>query len=149
MKTPAYSDETLRAMPVSQRHQLYKNALKLDTDEAHQLIERLKKMGLPFSDNSALSLDDPISLKMYEIIHSNAGTSAMKAAAEKGIPPMAGVDPLLAEALGVDYGPHNMATQTAGYFVAQRMRTLGYKHAGKSMTLPSGCVARSAIVFQR
>jgi hypothetical protein len=93
-----------------------------------------------------LTLDDPIALKMEEIISSSGGRQAAIAATLAGLPALAGVDPLLSTALGEDYGKHNFATATAGDFVAKLMRSLGYKEAG-SRNLPSHCVARRGLFW--
>jgi hypothetical protein len=93
-----------------------------------------------------LTLDDPITLKMEEIILSPEGRQAAIAATAAGLPAMAGIDPILSTALGDDYGKHNFATATAGDFVAKLMRSLGYKEAG-SRKLPSHCVAKTALFW--
>ena len=93
-----------------------------------------------------LTLDDPITLKMKEIIHSPEGQAAAVAAAKDGLPAMAGIDPMLSTALGDDYGKHNLATATAGDFIANLMRSLGYKEGG-TRKLPSHCVAKTAMLW--
>jgi hypothetical protein len=93
-----------------------------------------------------LTLDDPITLKMKQITHSPEGQAAAIAAANAGLPAMAGIDPMLSAALGADYGKHNLATATAGDFVANLMRSLGFKESGRR-SLPSHCVARTAVFW--
>jgi hypothetical protein len=93
-----------------------------------------------------LTLDDPITLKMKQIIHSPEGQAAAVAAANAGLPAMAGIDPMLSAALGTDYGKHNLATATAGDFVANLMRSFGFKESGRR-SLPSHCVARTAVFW--
>jgi hypothetical protein len=102
--------------------------------------------GLPFSDDACLTLDDPITVKMHEIINSKEGRAAAIAATQVGLPAMAGVDPLLQVALGVDYGPHNMGTATAGGLVGELMTSLGYRNTGQK-ELPAGCVAKTAAMW--
>jgi hypothetical protein len=53
---------------------------------------------------------------------------------------------MLNQALGVDYGKHNMATATAGALVADVMRAAGYKKAVQK-ALPDGYVARSGVLW--
>lgn len=65
----------------------------------------------------------------------------------EGLPAIAGVDPLLAERFGPDYGKHNMTTHWAGRFVAEVMAELGYKHAGRVARTPENCVARSGEMY--
>jgi hypothetical protein len=91
---------------------------------------------------------DPLYTGMKEIVNSPAGQAAAIAAANAGLPALAGIDPLLSTAFGADYGKHNLSTATAGDFVANLMRSLGYKKVGRK-DLPSHCVARSADLFQK
>ena len=145
-----YTLEKLTAMSVSSRHTLYKNALAervKGNPAAEPLLKLLESSGLPFSEAGGLSNDSPITMLIWEIANSPEGVSAMRQAIDDGHPPMAGVDPLLAEALGVDYGGHNTATATAGDIVAQKMRSLGYKDTGKSGKLPTYCIAKTARIF--
>ncbi len=95
-----------------------------------------------------LTNDDPITIKMREIVNSAEGRATAIAAAKAGLPGLAGIDPLLSTEFGADYGKHNMSTATAGDFVANLMRSLGYKKVG-TRTLPSHCVARTADLFVR
>jgi hypothetical protein len=95
-----------------------------------------------------LTLDDPIALKMKDIIFSSEGRKAAVEAAKADLPAMAGIDPLLSAALGSDYGKHNFATATAGDFVAKLMRDeLGYTEGKKGVPLPSHCVAKTGILW--
>jgi hypothetical protein len=142
-----YTLERLKLMSVHERADLYKNACRLGhTREGADLKKMLEEAGLPFSDGACLTLDDPIALKMHEVIYSKEGREAAVAATLVGLPAMAGVDPLLQVALGSDYGPHNMGTQTAGSFVGELMQSLGYKK-DKQKDLPPGCVAKTAATW--
>jgi hypothetical protein len=149
LKIPSYSDEQLKAMGPSGRHTVYKRARALGPPEALKLCERLDQLGLPYSDDAIVHLDDPLVLKMHEIVNSKEGVDAMLKAFSEGLPPLAGVDPLLAATLGVDYGKHNMTTNTAGAIVAERMTMMGFRKAPQQKSLPPGCVARSAVMFRK
>jgi hypothetical protein len=111
-----------------------------------KLVELIETSGLDYLDRKSVALDDPIGKKMQLIIFSEEGKRAACEATEQGLPALAGLDPLLARALGRDYGPHNEATVQAGYLVTNMMRQLGYRDAGQGQ-LPSGCVARSGRIF--
>lgn len=140
--------DDLKRISVQQRAELYKNACRLaHTPQGAALKKLCEEAGLPFSEPGCLTLDDPIAVKMYEIVHSKEGHEAAVAATKIGLPAMAGVDPLLQAALGVDYGPHNMGTATAGGFVGELMQSLGYKKAGKK-PLPPHCVAKTAAMWE-
>lgn len=142
-----WTHQKLAAMSVHDRAELYRNACRLGhTPQGATLKKMLEEAGLPFSEAGCLSADDPIYLKMRELIESPEGRAAGVAAVKVGLPAMAGVDPLLQVLLGSDYGSHNMGTQTAGSIVAEVMRSLGYKKTGEA-TLPSNCVAKTAATW--
>ena len=142
-----WTPEELRAMSVRERADLYKNACRLaHTPEGAALKKDIEDAGLPFSEEAALKGDDPILLRMHEVIYSKEGREAALKATKDGLPAMAGVDPLLAEALGSDYGPHNRSTINAGEIVGSLMRSLGYKK-DLQRTLPEHCVATSATLW--
>ncbi len=136
--------ERLSALPVAKRHQLYKNAKSQSGPEAQKLIALLESSGLPLSDNTPVRGDDPLVIRMREIINSQIGLEKMLRAIEEGWPPLSGVDPLISATLGVDYGKHNETTIWAGQLVWERMSGLGYKKTSQR-SMPEGCVARSAI----
>ena len=98
------------------------------------------------SDN--VRLDDPIGLAMRGIIFSEPGRKAMVSAVVTGRPALEAVDPMLAHALGENYGKENEATIQAGYLVTMCMRELGYE-TGKQVALAEGCVARSGVLFHK
>jgi hypothetical protein len=70
-------------------------------------------------------------------------------ATEQGLPAICGVESMLSRALGVDYGGHNMTTNIAGRFIAERMQQLGYKNSGRKGKLEEGSVAKTAEIFVR
>jgi len=130
-------------MSVGDRHNLWKNAKAKDTPEGRSLVSAIEALGLPFSETGGLKMDDPLTLRMWSIIHSAEGKAACFAATTQGFPAVAGVDPMLREALGVDYGSHNQSTNTAGAIVAEVMRTAGYVQAAEGKPLPAGSVAKT------
>ena len=141
--------DTLRGMTVHQRHALYKNACRLaHTPDGAALKKLIEEAGLPFSEEAALRGDDPLTLKMHEIIWSSDGKQAAIAATEAGEAAMAGIDPLLQAALGSDYGPHNMGTNRAGVITGELMQFLGYVRVAQ-VPLPSHCVAKTATSWKR
>lgn len=142
-----WTPQKLAAMSVHERAELYRNACRLGhTPQGAALKIMLEEAGLPFSEDRCLSANDPIYLKMHELIESPEGRAAAVAAVKVGLPAMAGVDPLLQVLLGSDYGPHNMGTQTAGSMVGEVMRSLGYKKTGEA-SLPRNCVAKTAATW--
>ena len=139
--------EELKALPLHERSNVYRNAGRLaHTPDGAALKKLIEEAGLPFSEDACLRDDDPITLKMHEVIFSKEGREAALSSTKQGRPALEGVDPLLCASLGSDYGPHNMGTQTAGSILGQLMRSLGYKKAGQKPLAPH-CVARSAVLW--
>lgn len=139
--------EELAAMSVHQRAELHKNASRLGhTPDGAELKAQIEAAGLPYSDDAALKGDDPITLTMIKVVYSPEGREAAITATNAGEAAMAGVDPLLQAALGVDYGSHNFGTNRAGEIVGSLMRSLGYKK-GPDKDLPSHCVAKTAATW--
>lgn len=142
-----YTLEDLQKMPTHERAQLYKNAGRLaHTPEGAALKELIEKAGLPFSDSKALTLDDPITIKMWEIINSEEGKRLALDGTKQGLPALALIDPLLQAALGVDYGAHNMSPNRAGILVGDLMISKGFKQAGDKK-MPPGSVAKTAAMW--
>lgn len=140
--------ENLKAMSVHDRANLYKSACRLGhTPDGAALKKLLEEAGLPFSDSACLKMDDPITMRMHEIIYSLPGREAAISAVKLGLPAMAGIDPMLQASLGSDYGPHNMGTATAGSIVGELMSMLGYKKTGEK-PLPPHCVAKTAATWE-
>lgn len=142
-----WTKEELAAMSVHQRAELYKNASRFaHTAEGAALKKQIEAEGLPYSDDAALKGDDPITLVIIKVVYSPEGREAAIAATKAGEAAMAGVDPLLQAALGVDYGAHNHGTNRAGEIVGALMRSLGYKK-GPDKDLPPHCVAKTAATW--
>jgi len=131
----------LTAKTAEERHAVWKNARTKGTPEALALVRVIEELGLPYSDPAALKMDDPVTIKMHEIINSPAGRAACIKATSEGLPAIAGVDSMLNATLGVEYRGGNMATHTAGALVGEMMRSQGYLHGGQR-PLPEGSVAK-------
>jgi hypothetical protein len=76
-----YTLDQIRGMTNHQRHTLWKNAR---TRNAPELVRLIEECGLPYTENAALRMDDPITIRMFQIINSPEGKAAMLAATEKG-----------------------------------------------------------------
>lgn len=139
--------DRLESLSVHDRATLYKNASRLaDTPDGAALRQLLEEAGLPFSEEGMLSSNDPIVLKMRDVIFSPEGRAGAVAATKAGRPALEGVEPLLQEALGVDYGPHNWGTVIAGSMIGELMQTLGYRKNGRK-TLAPFCKAKTAAMW--
>ena len=141
--------EQIHAMSPSDRAKLYVNATTLNTDEAAMVVQCIEEAGLSFSEGGSLKENDPLCQAIRVVVESEEGQKACVAAAEKGLPPLAGIDPMLAEKFAVDYGKHNMSTNWAGHFVANVMKARGYEQIGQMGATPASCVARSGELYSR
>lgn len=144
MKT--WTVEEIAKLPQERRAAMYDNALRVGGPEGQALAKLIEESGLPHRNPSCPSDNDPIMRRIEEVVFSEEGRRAAIAAADQGLPAMAGIDPLLQQALGKDYGKHNLTTATAGDRVANLMREMGYREAG-SRSLPTGCVAKTAMLW--
>ncbi|MDX2142032.1 MAG: hypothetical protein SFV19_01645 [Rhodospirillaceae bacterium] len=144
-----WTKEKIASLEPLKRARLYANARGQGTTAGDELAQLIVDTGLPFSEGAALSIHDPVYIKMHQIVFSPEGRQAAIAAVDEGLPPLAGVDPLINQALMHDYGKHNMGTANAGSIVAELMRHLGYKETGTSAPLPPGCVAKTGMVWKK
>ncbi len=143
-----WTEEKIRAMPSDKRRNLYMNAKSHGSAQGDAVAKLIEEVGLSNPLQSGIDMDDPLTLRISGIINSPEGRDAAVGAAKEGLPPLAGVDPMIAADLGKDYGKHNMTTATAGSFVAHLMREMGYREANKSAKLPEGCVAKSGKLWK-
>jgi hypothetical protein len=142
-----YTLEKVRAWAVEERHRVWKRARSQSDPEARELVKLIEQCGLPYSENAALTMHDPIAIEIYEIVNSEESKIAMIEATNEGKPAIDGIDRRLSEELGVDYGPHNQATNIAGIHVADCMRRLGYRKSNRKGRLTKGSVAKTAEIF--
>ena len=137
----------LAARSPEERYAIGKRARGLRTADGNQLAREIELLGLP-AEPGVLAEDEPMRARMAEIIASPEARSACIEATLDGLPAIAGVDPLLHEALGAAYRKSDEAIVTAASLVAELMRGLGYVEAGRK-TLPGRYVARSGVFWKR
>jgi hypothetical protein len=143
---PAYTAQKIAEMTLLQRKALYENCLRKGGEEAAAIVALIESTGLPYTKEETVKDGDLIFRAMELVINSKDGEAAMLSMVNRGIPPLAGVDPLIAAELGAKYGKHNESTIQAGFLVARRMEALGLRK-GTQRTLPRGCVALSGTMF--
>jgi hypothetical protein len=86
-----YDLDKLRKMDVSQRWQLYRNARSAfqsgdpKASQAKEIMELIETSGLPYYGGGGLTNDDPVYLRMIEIVHSPEGREAALAAVGAGV----------------------------------------------------------------
>ncbi len=138
--------EKLKAMTPEQRGNLYQNAAKRREFGGQAIIDLIDGAGLSISSGGMRS-DDPVYLRMEEIIWSTEGRTAAIGAVENKLPALAGVDPLISANLGERYNPHDGGTTNAGYILAALMRHLGYLEDGIG-NCPDDCVAKTGLKWK-
>jgi|CXWL01.1.fsa_nt_gi hypothetical protein len=139
-----FTHDQLKAMLPAQRIKLYENASRLArTPDGAATKLQIEQSGLLYQWDSALTMDDPTTIKMMDVIFSEEGRKAALASTERGEPALADIDPILQSVLGAEYRSKNYATVTAGKLVGILMRQLGYVNAGKK-GMPPECVAQTA-----
>ncbi|WP_424360971.1 hypothetical protein [Methylocystis parvus] len=144
MKAP--TETQLRAMTPEQRMLVRQRAAKLNNEIGAVTVALIDSLHLPLS-SGGMSEDHPLYREMQEVIWSAEAKSAAVKAVEKGLPAMAGVDPILQRVMGERYGREYQGTMNAGYIVGEVMRYLGYDKVGEG-PLPEGCVAKTAATWR-
>ena len=139
---------SLASRTAQERYAIWKKARMLRTADGNQLAREIERLGLPYAEPGHLPEADPLRETMKAIIASPEAKSACVEATLDGLPAIAGVDPLLHEALGPTYRRSDEAIATAGALVAELMTSLGYKEAGVK-DLPHRYVARRGVFWKR
>ena len=89
-----WTAERIRALPLRLRAELYRNACgKGDTPEGAALKTLIEQAGLPYSEDKCLTNDDPITVKMHQLINSKEGQLSAITATKAGLPAMRGLTP--------------------------------------------------------
>jgi len=143
-----WTRSSLAARTAEERYAIWKRARQLRTADGNQLAREIERLGLPYAEPGQLAEDDPIRITMRNVIASPEARSACIEATLDGLPAIAGVDPLLHEALGPTYRQSDEAIATAGTLVAELMTSLGYVEAG-TKDLPNRYVARRGVFWKR
>jgi hypothetical protein len=142
-----WTKEKIEALPPEKREALFDNARAKGTLEAKRIIDLMVEHDLLVRSGGGLPREHPTIQEIEEIIRSDDGRTAGKAASDQGLPAMAGVDHMLTDALGSKYGGHD-TTSWAGTLMAEVMAEAGYVQTRKK-SMPVGCVAKTAAFFER
>ena len=141
-----WTKERLEGLSHKELSTLYERALTMDGDDARDVVELVQQHGLLSRLGGGYHRGHRIIQAIERVCRSPAGRDAASAAVQSGEAPMAGVDPLLVDALGSEYG-HRDTASWAGTFVAEEMEAEGYVRDGRK-PLPSDCVAKTAAFFR-
>ncbi len=124
----------IRSMSHESRFHLWKKLKAAVAD-----IEAIEKAD---PDPVNVRLSDYRGAEMSAVISSAQGLHAIHTAIAGGLPPLAGIDPLLRDALGPFYTSENEGGIQAGYLIWKTLKPQGYEQ-GPMKSLPKGCVAKS------
>jgi hypothetical protein len=142
-----YTLNDLKEMTQKQLATLYQNARKRRDSGGQAVIDLIDTSGLPLS-SGGIRMGDPAYIEMERITWSQEGRNATIEATDRGLPALAGIEPLFVAALGDRYHPHDRGTVNAGFIVAELMRHLGYVEEGQG-NMPEGSVAKTAMKWRR
>jgi hypothetical protein len=138
----------LRERSQNERYAVWKRAKGLHSAEGNHLARAIELLGLPYAEPEPLAADDPMLIRMKEILAAPEARSAALEATLDGLPAMAGIDALLHDRLGEEYRRNEAAAPTAQTLVAELMTGLGYVDAG-TKPLPARHVARTGVFWKR
>jgi hypothetical protein len=135
----------LQALNPVELERLYSRAVAAGSAEGDEIAELVVKHDLPLRIGGGLTRGHQTIQAIEKVIRSPAGKAAAIAAMERGEAPMAGLDPLLKDSLGVAYGNKD-TTSWAGTFAAEEAEAEGWVRKGRK-SLPASCVAKTAAFF--
>ena len=138
----------LRERTQNELHAVWKRAKGLHSAEGNHLARAIELLGLPYREPEPMAADDPLMVRLSEVMASPAARSAAIESTLDGLPAMAGVDGLLHDQLGEEYRRNAAAVPTAQRLVAELMTSLGYVASGEK-ELPARCVARKGVFWRR
>jgi hypothetical protein len=138
----------LRARSQNERYAVWKRAKALHSAEGNHLARAIELLGLPYAEPEPLADDDPMMLRMRELIAEPRARAAAVEATLDGLPAMAGIDVLMHEEIGEDYRRNEAAVPAAQKLTLELMSRLGYVEAGHK-DLPARCVARTGVFWKR
>jgi hypothetical protein len=142
-----WTREKLEALSHKQLNTLYENAQKDGSAKAEEVLDLIAEHGLLERLGGGYKRGHRVVQAIETFIRSDEGVTAAVRAAGAGEAPMAGVDPILQERVGPEYG-HRDTTGWAGGFVKEEMEAAGWRHEGRK-ALPTGCKAKTAAFFVR
>ncbi len=138
----------LRERSQNERYAVWKRAKALHSAAGNHLARAIELLGLPYAEPEPLADDDPLMIRMRELVAAPEARAAALEATLDGLPAMAGIDVLLHEAIGEDYRRNEAAAPAAQLLTAELMTRLGYVEAGRK-ELPKRCVARTGVFWKR
>ena len=144
LKRP-WTRELLEDLTHKQLDTVYTNALASFDPEAAEVLNLFEEHGLLARRGGGYKKGHRLIHEMEQICRSAEGNEAALTAARAGQAPMAGVDPVLRDRLGPEYGQRD-STSWAGTLVGEEMEALGWKRHGRK-ALPFGCVAKTAAFY--
>src|SRR5215469_15368795 len=87
----------LRARSQNKRYAVWKRAKALHSAEGNHLARAIELLGLPYAEPEPLADDDPLMIRIRELMAEPRARAAAVEATLDGLPAIAGVDMLLHE----------------------------------------------------
>lgn len=119
-----------------------------DAKKILEMIEASDRLKEGSKNPVGLPETDPKVQEMKALLEGDNAKALMIKAANEGLPAIRYDDMLLQEELGDWYGTRYHSTATAGGYVGEVMRDLGYEKTGMK-PLPEECRAKTASVFAK
>ena len=116
-------------MTPQQRRSLYDNASRLKTEDAKAIVKLMVENKLLDTASGGLPREHPLIHAIEKVCRSPEAREAAVLATAQGLPALAGVDPLIRNIVGLEYGSFD-STGWAGGFVVEEMESQGYRLAG-------------------
>lgn len=146
-----WTAEGLTALSDNDLLGLYDNCVRLGSDEALEILESIRKLlverdSLAAAD-SGLKITSPVGKLLIRLINSPAGVAGAIDATTKGLPALAGIEPMLIDVLGASYSRRQDASTQAGSVIGKMMDRLGHHRTGKKGPMPAGSIAVTAEIY--
>ena len=140
-----WTKERLEALSHKQLYILYERAKDSVDPHGAEILSIIEENKMMERLGGGYRREHRLIVDMEKICRSPEGVSAALRAARAGEAPMAGVDPILQEQLGPEYGQRD-STTWAGGFVAEEIEAEGWHRKGRK-SLPKNCKAKTAAFF--
>ena len=130
---------------------LYDNCVRLGSEEAQGILESILKLlvarDTPAAGDTGLKITSPVGKLLIRLVNSPVGVAGAIDATARGLPALAGIEPLLIDSLGVSYSRRMDASTQAGSVIGKMMNRLGHHRTGKKGPMPEGSIAATAEIY--
>ncbi|MEO9462149.1 MAG: hypothetical protein ABJ242_05380 [Marinomonas sp.] len=139
--------DRLKEMSSEKIRNLYRNAITRKDSESLLVARLIVENGLLVDEKGGLPFDHPIMLEIEEICAMPEAVAEALEAAQRELPPLAGMEHRLVAALGSQYGGQ-YTTHHAGRCIGSAMLDRGWKQDGMK-PMPKGSIAKTATIYTK